>query len=249
MTEPGTSEPWHEHLTVALPAARVVFTTRRGGVSAGAFQSLNLGRLTDDRPDAVVTNRRRLQERVGRRLAMVRQVHGARVHLADEAWPDVTGEQLTPLRDGDGVVTTSGELAPMVLVADCLPVALAGAGAVAMVHAGWRGLAEGVLNEAVRIVHELTGSEVVQAAIGPGIGSCCYEVGAEVHREFARYGGPVHDGQNLNLRAIARFQLERARVDVLHDVDLCTSCSPELFFSHRRDRGVTGRQAGLVWLS
>ncbi len=249
MREPDAYDPWHEHMTVALPGAQVVFTTRRGGVSRGPFESLNLGRLTDDNRESVVSNRRGLQERAGRRLAMVRQVHGTTVHLANDDWPDVTGDELISLTEGDAVVTTSGDLAPMVLVADCLPVALAAGGAVAMVHAGWRGLAEGVLYAAVRILHEQTGSEVVQAAIGPGIGSCCYEVGEEVHRQFARYGERARHGQNLDLRAIARFQLERAGVDVLHDVDLCTSCSPELFFSHRRDRGVTGRQAGLIWLS
>jgi purine-nucleoside/S-methyl-5'-thioadenosine phosphorylase / adenosine deaminase len=249
VTEVDRVASWQEHLTVELTGAQVVFTTRRGGFSSGPFESFNLGRLTDDRPEAVVGNRRRLQDRVGRRLAMVRQVHGATVHLADGAWPDATGQELTPLREGDGVLTTSGELAPMVLVADCLPVALAGAGAVAMVHAGWRGLASGVLDEGVRMLRDLVPEAEIAAAIGPGIGLCCYEVGEEVHRAFEAYGEEIRQGQNLDLRAIARIQLEQAGVEIRHDVDLCTSCSPELFFSHRRDRGVTGRQAGVIWLS
>lgn len=249
MTKVDRVASWHEHLTVELPGAQVVFTTRRGGDSRGPFESLNLGRLTDDRPEAVVSNRRRLQKRAGRRLAMVRQVHGATVHLADGAWPDATGQELTSLPEGDGVLTTSGELAPMVLVADCLPVALAGAGAVAMIHAGWRGLASGVLSHGVRMLRGLASEADIAAAIGPGVGVCCYEVGEEVHRAFAAYGADVREGQDLDLRAIARIQLERAGVDVRHDIDLCTSCSPELFFSHRRDRGVTGRQAGVIWLS
>jgi YfiH family protein len=249
MTEVDRVASWHEHLTIELPGAQVVFTTRRGGVSTGPFESLNLGRLTDDRAEAVVSNRRRLQERVGRRLAMVRQVHGATVHLADEAWPEATGEELAELPEGDGTVTTSSDLAPMVLVADCLPVALAGEGSVAMVHAGWRGLATGVLEEAVRMLRERAPDAEISAAVGPGIGVCCYEVGEEVHRAFSTYGERVRRGQNLDLRAVAQIQLEQAGVRGRHDLDVCTSCSPELFFSHRRDRGMTGRQAGLIWLS
>jgi hypothetical protein len=248
MTGSRTYEAWHEHLTVALPGAQVVFTTRRGGFSDGPFQSLNLGRLTDDRPDAVTANRRRLQEQTGRRLATVRQLHGPVVHVADGGWPAVDGSGPVHLREGDGVVTDRSDLAPTVLVADCLPVALAGSGAGAMLHAGWRGLASGVLEEGVRLLRERTPDGVIAAAIGPGVGVCCYEVGEEVHRAFAPYGAIVRRGQNLNLRAVAQIRLERAGVEVMHDVDLCTSCSPELFFSHRRDRGVTGRQAGVMWL-
>ncbi len=143
MTPLDPYDAWHEHLTVALPGAQVVFTTRRGGVSEGPFHSLNLGRLTDDRPDAVTTNRHRLQEQIGRPLAMVRQVHGPVVHVAGGGWPAVDGPGPAHLLEGDGVVTERSDLAPTVLVADCLPVALAGGGAGAMLHAGWRGLAPG----------------------------------------------------------------------------------------------------------
>ena len=249
MTRPGRYQAWHEHLTVALPGAQVVFTTRRGGVSEGPFDSLNLGRLTDDRPEAVTTNRRRLQEQLGRPLAMVRQVHGPVVHVADGRWPAVDGSGPVDLKEGDGILTERSDLAPTVLVADCLPVALAGDGAGAMLHAGWRGLASGVLQEGVRMLCERTSDGGIAAAIGPAVGVCCYEVGEEVLAAFAAYGADVRQGRKLNLRAIARLQLEQAGADVAHDVDLCTSCSPELFFSHRRDRGVTGRQAGVIWLT
>jgi polyphenol oxidase len=125
----------------------------------------------------------------------------------------------------------------MVLVADCLPVALAGADRVGVVHAGWRGLAAGVLEAGV----EATGA--VAAAIGPGIGPCCYEVGDEVRAVFDT------QGPTLDLKAVARARLEAAGVQEIHDCGLCTACDPERFFSHRRDRGVTGRQAGLAWRS
>jgi copper oxidase (laccase) domain-containing protein len=118
-----------------------------------------------------------------------------------------------------------------------------------MIHAGWRGLASGVLDEGIRLTREQAPGNPIRAAIGPGVGACCYEVGDEVRRAFASYGEGVRRGANLDLRAVARIQLERAGVEVLHDLNMCTSCSPELFFSHRRDRGVTGRQAGVIWLS
>jgi YfiH family protein len=136
----------------------------------------------------------------------------------------------------------------MVLAADCLPIAIAGEGAVAMLHAGWRGLASGVVAEGVSALRALGADGPFEAAVGPGAGPCCYEVGEEVHAAF----GPdaVRRGRNLDLKAIARAQLERAGVAAVHDVELCTICAdPVLFFSHRRDRGVTGRQAGVAWLS
>jgi YfiH family protein len=140
-------------------------------------------------------------------------------------------------------------VAPVVLVADCLPIALAADGAVAMVHAGWRGLAGGVIAEGMRAVRGLGAEGDVVAAIGPGAGVCCYEVGEEVHAAFAGHGDAVRDGRNLDLKAIARRELEAAGVAEVHDVDLCTMCGdPSLFFSHRRDGGVTGRQAGVAWL-
>jgi YfiH family protein len=134
-------------------------------------------------------------------------------------------------------VTTVREVAAMVLVADCLPVAVAGPDAVAMVHAGWRGLAAGVLEAGV----EATGA--VCAAIGPGIGPCCYEVGDDVRAVFGT------SERTLDLKAIARARLQAAGVHEIHDCGLCTSCDAERFFSHRRDRSVTGRQAGLAWRS
>jgi copper oxidase (laccase) domain-containing protein len=135
------------------------------------------------------------------------------------------------------------------MVADCLPIAIAGEGAVVMIHAGWRGLAAGIVGAGVARLHELGVRGPLSAAIGPGAGPCCYEVGEEVHAAFADHGPSVRCGRNLDLKAIAARELELAGVELVHDVGLCTICSdPSLFFSHRRDRGVTGRQAGLVWL-
>jgi copper oxidase (laccase) domain-containing protein len=118
-----------------------------------------------------------------------------------------------------------------------------------MLHAGWRGLDRGVLAAGVRAVRHLGDPGELVAAIGPGAGVCCYEVGEEVHAAFRPYAG-VRRGDNLDLKEIARRQLLAAGVGVVHDIALCTLCSPrELLYSHRRDGGVTGRQAGVTWLT
>jgi polyphenol oxidase len=216
-----------EHLAVDLPGGTALFTTRRGGVSEGPYASLNLGLWTDDDPTHVRRNRELAQGHTGAaRLAQGRQVHGTRVVVDGQG-----------IEDADGQVTTARGVAATVLVADCLPVALAGADSVGVVHAGWRGLAAGVLEAGV----EATGA--VAAAIGPGIGPCCYEVGDDVRAAFGT------QGPTLDLKAVARARLQAAGVQEIHDCGLCTACDPERFFSHRRDRGVTGRQAGLAWRS
>ncbi len=240
---------WEEHLAIDLVDARAVFTTRRGGFSAGPYESLNLGRLTADRPEAVARNRASLQAKLGVELAHIRQVHGTdvrRITTRPSTQPD--GDREPPLFDGQ--VTALAGVAAMVLVADCLPIALARPGAVAMLHAGWRGLAGGIVAEGVRAVTELGADGPMEAAIGPGAGSCCYEVGEEIHAVFARRGLRARRGRNLDLKAIAREELARAGVAVVHDAQLCTICAGRsLLFSHRRDGGVTGRQAGIAWLN
>jgi YfiH family protein len=232
--------------TLDLPGAQVLFSTRQGGFSEGAFESLNLGLLTgDDRP-TVIRNRHQLAEMADvapERVAMGWQVHGTDIKEweapdPDTAFLDPQGGHLKV----DGHITRTSGIAPLVLVADCLPVAIAGNGAVAMLHCGWRGLAGGLIAEAAARI------DAAGAAIGPGIGQCCYEVGNEVLEAFAPYDG-VADGRMLNLRAIAEQQLRAAGIEQIEHVDLCTSCNPDLFFSHRRDDGVTGRQGGLAWLT
>jgi YfiH family protein len=227
---------------IELGGACALFTTRRGGFSSGPFKSLNLGRLTADRPEAVQRNREAVQREVGRPLGTVRQVHGATVvHM--EAPP-----QPGPLAEADGIVTRRKDAAAAVLTADCLPVVVAGRHAVAMLHCGWRGLAAGVLEEGVRALQGSGEEGELEAAIGPGIGVCCYEVGEDVHAAFASYGPGVRQGASLDLGKVAQHQLARTGVRTVYALGLCTSCHPDLFFSHRRDHGVTGRQAGVAWL-
>ena len=243
---------WREHdgvkwLEADLPGARAVFSTRLGGVSEEPFASLNLGRLTGDEIEGVRENRRRLAAAVGiapGRVLIARQVHGAEVlrhHGPDE--PAAFAGPAPELPEADGHATAQAGLAPLVFVADCLPVALAGPGGVAMAHCGWRGLAAGIVERAMVEV------DARAAAVGPGIGPCCYEVGDEVRTAFEQVGPGVTAGGRLDLREVARRLLERAGVRSVEVSENCTSCEPELFFSHRRDRGRTGRQAGLAWLT
>jgi YfiH family protein len=237
-----------EHFAIDLDGARAVFTTRRGGFSSGPYESLNLGRLTADRPEDVKRNRAALKKQLDVALAYIRQVHGNAVRRV--VAPPVEPTETVELPECDGQATALPGVAPMVMTADCLPVAVAGPGAVAMLHAGWRGLHGGILAEGVNALHELCSGSPLRAAIGPGAGPCCYEVGEEVHARFAAQGLDIRSGRNLDLKAIAREQLQRAGVEVVHDVGLCTICGdPTLLFSHRRDGGITGRQAGVVWLS
>ncbi|MGZ4179783.1 MAG: polyphenol oxidase family protein [Solirubrobacteraceae bacterium] len=248
MTPPAPFYALGEHFAVDLDGARVVFTTRRGGFSSGPYESLNLGRLTADRPDDVKRNRAALKEQLGVQLAYIRQVHGTAVRRV-VAPPDEPTDAVE-LPECDGQVTALRGVAPMVMTADCLPVAVASPRAVGMLHAGWRGLAGGIIAEGVDAVRELGGDGPFKAAIGPGAGGCCYEVGEDVHAAFADQGLNMRHGRNLDLKAIAREQLRRVGVEVVHDMGLCTICGdPTLLFSHRRDGGITGRQAGVVWLS
>lgn len=230
--------PLGDHIAIDLPGGRAVFTTRRGGVSTGPYESLNLGRWTED--SAVEANRDILAALTGvprERVAQGRQVHTARVRRVTTA-PFTTA----PPEEADGQATALEGVAPLVLTADCLPIALVAPGAVAMLHAGWRGLAAGVVEEGVRAVRELGAAELA-AAIGPGAGPCCYEAGTEVHEAL---GTSV--GRNVDLKLAARRRLEAAGLTEVHDVGVCTMCD-ERFFSHRRDRGLTGRQAGIAWRS
>jgi purine-nucleoside/S-methyl-5'-thioadenosine phosphorylase / adenosine deaminase len=229
-------------LEAELPGARAVFSSRLGGVSEPPYDALNLGRSTGD--PGVRENRLRLAWALGvepDHVLTARQVHGTEV--LDDREPGQPGAYLDPRPEAptaDGHVTARRGYAPMVLVADCLPVALVGEGSIAMVHCGWRGLAGGIVERGV------DAAGATQAVIGPGIGPCCYEVGEEVLAQFEPLGPGVADGSMLDIRAVAGRLLERAGIERIEVIELCTSCNPGLFFSHRRDGDRAGRQAGLI---
>jgi len=220
-------------LSSELPGSgRVLFTARADG---------NVSSVRGDEAERGVDARERLRARIGvRRIARARQVHGAVVALVsdrDDPPTDVVVE-------ADGQATVLARFGVMVLTADCLPVALGSPRAVAMLHAGWRGMAAGVLERGVLALRELGGADEITAVIGPGAGACCYEVGAEVH---AALTGTSRRGP-IDLRAIARRRLLAAGVADVGDVRACTICDRR-FFSHRREGERAGRQAGVAWLS
>jgi YfiH family protein len=232
-------------LEAELPGARAAFSTRIGGVSEAPYDALNVAVLTGDEPERVGMNRRRLGESIGRDpegVVMGRQVHGTKLRRHDGPQePRVYADVVKSPDEVDAHTTSNAGLTPLVMVADCLPVAMVGSGGVVMAHCGWRGLAGGIVGEAARAI------EAEAAAVGPGIGPCCYEVGEEVLTAFEDLGG-VARGRMLDLTAVATALLERAGVDAVESSGLCTSCNTELFYSHRRDGERTGRQAGLVWM-
>jgi YfiH family protein len=217
-------------LSFELPGGgHVLFTARAQG---------NLSSVGGDGAEHGQQAREALREQLGvRRLFRGFQVHGTAVRRMGE------GAEANEDVEADGQATALRDLGAMVLTADCLPVALGASGAVAMVHAGWRGLAAGVLEEGVRAVRELGGTSEMVAIVGPGAGACCYEVGEEVH---AAFGGVHRDGRNIDLKAIARERLLAAGVAEVRDVAVCTICD-ERFFSHRREGARAGRQSGVAW--
>jgi polyphenol oxidase len=221
---------------------QVAFSTRRGGVSTGAYESLNLGLLTDDEREHVEENRRRLCAAVGatpERLAMNRQVHAATVNRAQ------AGDRG---REGDGLWTDEPDVPMLKVTADCLPIALArtsGRPALALLHAGRLGLLEGILEAGVAAL----GSGRIAAAIGPAIGPCCYEVGDDITSTYReRFGRESVRGRNLDLWTVAERVLFDSGVISVERLDVCTACNDE-FFSHRRDGGVTGRQGVIGYVA
>lgn len=218
--------------------ARVLFASRAHG---------NLSTQTGDGHEHGREARDTLCDELGLDwLCASRQVHGTFVQRVRSATGSRGGAVAI---DADGHVTALKSVGTMVLTADCLPVALAGEGAVAMVHAGWRGLAAGVLEEGVAALRELGGAGPIEAVVGPGAGVCCYEVGPEVHAAFGQDSGdaPHRDAKNIDLRGIARERLLAAGVTRVHDAAACTICD-ERFFSHRREGARAGRQGSIAWL-
>ena len=241
-----------------LSAAGVVhgFSVRTGGISSGPFSSLNLSASVGDDEESVRENHARLREAAGLRGRVVtaHQVHGDRVvdaRLQEVFAPTVAQES------GADAVLALGEEAVGVRIADCVPVLLAARGAAAAVHSGWKGTRLRIAARAVRAFQHAAGIDPAQvlAAIGPCIGRCCYEVSPELAASFrAAFGAEaaddpaVHPRPHLDLRYCVEQALSQAGVprDRIEQVEGCTSCDIRAFFSHRRDKGRTGRHLAFI---
>jgi YfiH family protein len=240
-----TGEDW--------PGVRYFCTTRAGGVGAAPHDTLNLGLRADDKPEAVAENRRRVRAAVPGEPLYLRQVHGAGVVDAD-----APAESVEPPADASVTIQPGRVLA--IMVADCLPVVMSDerGSVLGVAHAGWRGLAGGVLENTLRAMQaKQPAARGWRAWVGPGIGPAAFEVGEDVLQAFAPDGPealalfaprPGIAGKWLaDLPALARLRLRRAGVAQPALSGLCTVSGADRFFSYRRDR-VTGRMALLAWL-
>lgn len=226
---------------------RALVTTRHGGVSVGPYASLNLGIAVADRPEAVAENRSRLRALLPAEPRWLRQVHGNEVVEADGVEAPVAA---------DASVTRTPDVVCAIQMADCLPVLLAaGNEVVAAAHAGWRGLAAGVIENAVGRMN--VAPETIVAWLGPAIGPAAFEVGEDVLRAFVAQdpGAAVafrphperRDKWFADIFTLATRRLHAVGVTAIHGGGTCTSSDDGRFFSHRRD-GVSGRMAALVWI-
>jgi polyphenol oxidase len=220
--------------TELLGGGHALFTTRAEG---------NMSSTGGVDPQNGAQNRERLRRMLHvQGLARGFQVHGTDVARVRQMVGDEPGNE--GLAEADGQATCVRGLAVMVLAGDCLGVALGCKGAVAVVHAGWRGLGDGVLEQGVAALREIGGEGPIGAVLGPCAGVCCYEVGPEVHQALGR---PAPKGP-VDLRAIATDRLAAAGVKEIAETGGCTICD-ERFFSHRREGEGAGRMAGVAWLS
>ncbi len=217
------ADPFYDlegQIAIDLPGARAVFTTRSWGDVRQTLPTIG--------------------ERLGVRPVCARQVHGTAL---------VAATDVTTATEADALFATQRGSAPAVITADCVPIVIAGQGVAVAVHAGWRGLESGVISRTLAELQarvEGMSASASSAAIGPAAGSCCYEVGPELHARFPGFSRQ----RNLDLRAIARAQLRDGGVKAIHDCGICTICStePELF-SYRREGEAAGRQALIAWLT
>ena len=232
------------------------FPSREGGLSAGPYATLNLGLAVGDDPAAVLENRRRLGTAIGlevERWVVPSQVHGRHLVEVGEAEAGRGARDLTStIAETDALLTAAPGLGLAVSHADCVPVVIAAAGregpVVAAVHAGWRGMLDGIVEDAAAALTRR--GRPLGAVVGPSIGPCCFTVDDGLRRRFdARFPGVVTDA-TVDLWECAARQLRAAGVPAgeITLTRLCTSCDGR-FFSHRRDKGVTGRHLSPAWLA
>ncbi len=248
---PGKSVDNNRQASLAL----VVFTTRVGGVSQPPFNSLNLGLNLGDYDDRVLKNRHILATALGlevKKFTFAQQVHGDRILNVDESQVGSGSDNFSSsLPATDGLITKLRKTPLVLLYADCLPVVVIGLKHVAVIHAGWRGLMNGIIIKAVSWLADLDKCPLtrLKVILGPSIRGCCYEIGASRLQDFkSRF--PKFEflsSAHLDLAVLARHSLVQLGLEPgnIKDIGLCTHCHPKLFYSYRRSHQ-TGRQAALV---
>ena len=248
-----------EYLTAEGISVPHCFTTRRGGVSTGIFDSLNLTHHRGDEVENVEKNHILLANAIGYdrgRLVMCRQTHSDIVRVVTAA--DALGLDHHAYPECDGLITNTPGVALMVFTADCTPVLLwdAESGAVGAVHAGWRGTASGIAAKAVHAMREHFGCDPanIHAAIGPNIGPCCFETDADVPMAMREAYGqaaevwirPAGNKFYLNLKELNALSLRQAGVRNIEISDQCTACRPDFLWSHRVTGGQRGSQGAVI---
>jgi len=238
-----------------VPGLVHAFLGRTGGVSSGHLAYLNLGRRDEDKPENLTENKRRVAAAFGvdeGKIFTVSQVHSDRIVVLGSA--DAGVEEIKT-QEADGIITDIKGIEIGILTADCVPVLLFDRKKkiVAAAHAGWKGTASKITAKAVEIMMERFESrpQDIAAAIGPAIGPCCYEVGEEVVSAFGdQEGVAVQQGNkwHVDLPKSNLLQLEDAGVTDIDLSNICTSCRTDLFFSHRKEMGKTGRQLSFISL-
>lgn len=244
----------------APPNVRACVTLRRGGgegVSLAPFDDFNLGAACGDIPDAVAANRTRLGSiaELPSPPRWLRQVHGIDVLPCSDAAENGGAGVLDAVGEADASIARDPGVVLAILTADCLPVLFSAidGSEIAAAHAGWRGLAAGVLEATVAAMHSASGDVI--AWLGPAAGPQAYEVGVEVYDTFvsqradaARHFVATRPGHwRVDLFGLARDRLAAAGVVRTFGGDVCTISEPARFFSHRRD-GRSGRMASLIWM-
>lgn len=246
-------------------------TWRTGGMSSGPFAGLNLAMHVGDNPASVMQNRMQLRQALPDDPVWLNQVHSNKVHV-------VKSDADRQISTADSLLTTRKKLPLAIMTADCLPVVIAGfnSSVVAVAHAGWRGLVDGVLENTIHAIYEHAGNQLLQAWIGPGIGADVFQVGPEVYQAFtdknpylkdffkpvstARINRASSDSSQLanqdlkgkqfylaDLSGMAKQILINAGVAMVEATDDCTYKQSDRYFSYRRD-GRTGRQVTVAWL-
>lgn len=239
---------------------KTVFTTRVGGTSKDNYYSLNLGEITSDHPDNVKNNYKKIMDTFKiQNLVLLNQIHSDKIiKINIDNLPNYPN--IINVGEGDALVTNQRGIAIMTVHADCIPIYFLDVQnkAIAVVHSGWKGTYKNIASKTFYKMHDLYKSDIndIKVAIGPGIGYCCFETGQDVYDTFKRQYDYIDDYTKvinnhkflIDLKQLIKKQLEEIGLkDIILSKD-CTKCKKDLFFSHRRDKGVTGRMAAMMQL-